>query len=60
MFSVIENFVNLDALYLVKLIFGEYFCYFDSNRTAVLLHLQLYLDTNRILVRERIHKGPIL
>ena len=36
MLSVIENSVNLDAvnldtLYLVKLIFGKYFCYFDSN-----------------------------
>ena len=52
MFSVIANSVNLKALYLVKLIFGEYFCYFNSNRVPVLLHLQLYLDANRILVRE--------
>ena len=46
MFSAIENSQNLDAvyldaLYLVKLIFGEYFCYFDSNRVTVLLQLQL-------------------
>ena len=47
----------LDALYLVKLIFGEYFCYFDSYRVAVLLHLQLYLDANRVPVRERVNKG---
>ena len=56
MFSVIGNSLNLDAvkldsLYLVKLTFGEYFCYFDSNR--ILLQLQLYLDANRVLVRER-------
>ena len=60
MFSVIENSLNLDAvkldaLYLVKLIFGEYFCYFDSNRIAVLLQLQLYLDANHVLVRERVN-----
>ena len=59
MFSVIENSVNLDAvnldaLYLVKLIFGEYFCYIDSNRVTVLLHLQLYLAANRVPVRERV------
>ena len=42
------------GVYLVKLIFGEYFCYFDSNRVAVLL--QLYLDTNRILVCERVNE----
>ena len=47
--------VNLDALYLVKLIFGEYFCYFDSNRVTVLLHLQLYLDANRVPVHERVN-----
>ena len=38
-----------------ELIFGEYFCYFDSNRVAVLLQLQLYLDANRVLVRERVN-----
>ena len=59
MFGVIENSLNLDAvkldaLYLMKLIFGEYFCYFDSNRVTVLLQLQLYLDANRVLVRERV------
>ena len=52
MFSVIENSLNLDTFYLVKLIFGKYFCYFYSNRVAVLLQLQLYLDANRVLVRE--------
>ena len=57
MFSVIENSVNLDAvnldtLYLVKLIFGKYFCYFDSDRIAASLQLQLYLDANRVPVRE--------
>ena len=46
MFSVIKNSVNLDALYLVNLIFGKYFCYFDSNRVTILLQLQLYLDAN--------------
>ena len=59
MFSVIENSLNLDAvkldaLYLVKLIFGEYFCYFDSNHITVLLQLQLYLDANLVLVRESV------
>ena len=44
--------MNLDALYLVKLIFGEYFCHLDSNRITVLLQLQLYLDANRVLVHE--------
>ena len=43
--------MNLDTLYLVKLIFGEYFRYFDSNRVAFLLHL----DANRIPVRERVN-----
>ena len=61
MFSVIENSLNLDAvkldaLYPVKLIFGEYFCYFDSNCVAVLLQLHLYSDTNRVLVRERVNR----
>ena len=56
MFSVIENSLNLDALYLVKLIFGEYFCYFDSNCVAVLLQLQLYLDANHVLVQERVNE----
>ena len=43
--------MNLDTLYLAKLIFGKY-CYFDSNRVAVSLQLQLYLDANRVPVRE--------
>ena len=37
MFSVKENSVSLDALYLVKCSFGKYFCYFDSNHVAVSL-----------------------
>ena len=58
MFSVIENSVNLDAvnldaLYLVKPIFGKYFCYFDSNHVAALL--QLHFEANRVQVRERIN-----
>ena len=52
--------MNLDELYLVKLIIGEYFCYFDSNRIAVLLHLQLYLDANRIPVRKKVNKVMIM
>ena len=57
MFSVIENSVNLvavnfDALYLVKLIFGKYFCYFDANRIADLLQLHLQLDVIRVPMRE--------
>ena len=65
MFSVIENSLNLDAvkldeLHLLKLIFGEYFCYFDSNRITVLLKLQLYLDANRVLVRERVNMSLLL
>ena len=64
MFSVIEKSLNfdavkLDALYLVKLIFGEYFCYFDSNRITVLLQLQLYLDANRVLVHKRVNEQII-
>ena len=39
MFSVIENSVKIGAFYLVKLIFGKYFCYFDTNRVADLLQL---------------------
>ena len=59
MFSVIENSVNLDAVkfnafYLVKLIFGIYFCYFDENRVADLLQLHLQLDAIRVLVCERV------
>ena len=55
MFSVIENCVNLDAVkfdafYLVKLIFGKYFRYFDANRVADLLQL----DAIRILVCEKV------
>ena len=45
--------MNSGALYLVKLIF-DYPCYFDSNRVAALWHLQLYLGTNRVPVRERV------
>ena len=57
MFSVIENSVNLDAVkfdafYLVKLIFGKYFCYFDANRVADLLQL----DAICVLVRERVNQ----
>ena len=57
MFSVIENSVNLDAVkfdtfYLVKLIFGKYFRYFDANRVADLLQLHLQLDAIRVPVRE--------
>ena len=46
------NTVNLEALYLVKLIFGKYFCYSDSKRNADSLQLQLYFDTNCVQVRE--------
>ena len=35
MFSVIENSVNFDALYLAKLIFGKYFCYFNADYKSV-------------------------
>ena len=61
MFSVIENSLNLDAVkfdafYLVKLIFGKYFRYFDANHVADLLQLHLQLDAIRILVRERVKK----
>ena len=47
--------VNLGTLYLVKLIFGKYFCYLDSNRVAVSLLLQLYLGANSVPVRERVN-----
>ena len=64
MFSVIENSVNLDAVkfdafYLVKLIFGKYFRYFDANRVADLLQLHLQLDTICVLVRECVKKKKI-
>ena len=57
MLSVIENSVNLDAvnfdaLYLVKVIFGKYFCFFDANRVADLLQL----DAIRVPVRERVNR----
>ena len=57
MFSVIENSLNLDAVkldafYLIKLIFGKYFRYFDANRITDLLQLHLQLDAIRVLVRE--------
>ena len=60
MFSVIENSVNLDAvnfdsLYLVILIFGKYFCYFDANCIANLLQLHLQLDAICVPVRERVN-----
>ena len=42
--------VKFDALYLVKLIFGKYFCYFDANADLLQLHLQL--DAILVLVRE--------
>ena len=47
--------MNLDALYLVKLISGKYFCYFDSNHIAASLQLQLYLDANLVPVHERVN-----
>ena len=52
--------MNLEALYLVKLIFGKYFCYFDSNLVAVSLQLQLYLDANLIPVCEKVNVPNIL
>ena len=60
--SVIENSVNLDAvnldaLYVVKLIFSKYFCYFNSNCVAVLLQLQLCLVANRVPVREGVNNS---
>ena len=60
MFSVIEKSVNLDAVkfdafYLVKLIFGKYFRYFDANRVADLMQLHLQLDAIRVLVHERVN-----
>ena len=59
MFSVIENSVNLDAVkfdafYLIKLIFGKYFSYFDANRVADLLQLHLQLDAIRVPVCKRV------
>ena len=53
MFSVIENSLNFDAVNLDALYLGEYF-YFDSNRVADLLQLQLYLDANRVPVCESV------
>ena len=56
MFRVIANSLNLDAvnfdaLYLVKVIFGKYFCYFDANCVADLLQL----DAVRVPVSERVN-----
>ena len=47
--------VKFDAFYLVKLIFGKYFRYFDANRVADLLQLHLQLDTIRVPVCERVN-----
>ena len=41
--------------YLVKLIFGKYFYYFNSNCVAASLQLQLYFDANPVPVRERVN-----
>ena len=46
--------MDLDALYLVKLIFGKRFCYFDSHHIAASLQLQLYFDANHVPVRKRV------
>ena len=54
------NAVNLDALYLVKLIFGKYFCHFDSNFVAASLQLQMYLDANPVPVRERVNQSDMM
>ena len=51
--------VNLNALYLVKLIFGKYFCYFDLNRVIASLQLHLYLDANCVPVGERVNEDLI-
>ena len=61
MFSVIRNSVDLDAVkldafYLVKLIFGKYFRYFDENLVADLLQLHLQLEAICVLVRERVNR----
>ena len=65
MSSVIENSVNLDAVkfdafYLVKLIFGKYFCYFNVNRVANLLQLHLQLDAIWVLVRKSVNSTGII
>ena len=52
--SVNLDAVNFDALYLVKLILGKYFCYFDTNHVADLLQLHLQLDVIRVPLRERV------
>ena len=64
MFSVIENSlnsdaVNLDALYLVKLIFGKYFLLFRLKSHHCLMQLQLYLDANCVLVRGSVNRSCI-
>ena len=46
--------VKFDAFYLLKLIFGKYFHYFDANLVANLLQLHLQLDAIRVRVRERV------
>ena len=43
--------MNLDAIYLVKVI-SEKYIYFDSNYITVLLQLLLYLDAYRVPVCE--------
>ena len=47
--------MNLDAFYLVKLIFGKYFCYFDTNRVVNLQQLHLQLGAICIPVHERVN-----
>ena len=47
--------MSLDAVCLVKQIFGKCFCYFDMNYVADLLQLHLQLDAIRVTVRERVN-----
>ena len=62
MLSLTQNSVNLhpvnfDALSPLKLIFGQYFCYFDANGVADLLHLTLAIgrDWRWVPVSEKVN-----
>ena len=47
--------MNLDSFYLVQLIFGKYFRYFDTNYVTNSLQLQFYYGANCVPVQERVN-----
>ena len=47
---------ELGSIYLVKVIFGKYPSYFDTNHVADSLQLQFYFDANHVPVREKVNR----